>query len=159
MEGNIRRERRGPGRLHGKSVSCPTGLILLKSIYICDSMSPERDLEDLKELREWFRALPPDEIVNFVKTLPQENRRIIKHLAHDWAAHRRPKSAWWQYREDSMGRKYYQNRMTEETHWAAPTPRESDRRQRKPSWFQSTFGESGGAPEACTGNPYHVELD
>ena len=101
-------------------------------------MSPERDIE---ELREWFRALPPDEIVKFVLTLPPENQHIIKQLASEWASHKRPKAAWWQFREDPMGRRYYQNRMTEETHWA-----------------RAMTGGSG-ALDACTGIPYHVPLD
>ena len=36
--------------------------------------------------------------------------------------------------------------------WKPPTP------ETKSMW-KSAFGESGGAPDACTGNPYHVELD
>ena len=119
-------------------------------------MSSERDLQ---ELREWFRALPPDEIVKFIRTLPPETQKTCTILAREWASHQRPKAAWWQLRLDPAGHRYYQNRMTEETHWAAPTPRESDRRQQKPSWLKAITGESGGAPDACTGNPYHVELD
>ena len=97
--------------------------------------------EDAPEVQEWFRSLPPDEIVKFIRTLPPENRHIIKQLAREWASHQRPKAAWWQLVLDPAGRRYYQNRQTEETHWA-----------------KAMTGGSG-ALDACTGIPYHVPLD
>ena len=100
-------------------------------------MSQERDL---KELREWFRALNPDEIVKFVMTLPEETQGMIRTLAREWANHRRPKALWWQLRLDPAGHRYYQNRQTKETHWA------------------SAMTGGSGALDISTGT-YHVPLD
>jgi len=107
-------------------------------------MSQERDLKELrewfKELREWFRALNPDEIVKFIRTLPEETQGMIRTLAREWANHRRPKALWWQLRLDPAGHRYYQNRQTKETHWA------------------SAMTGGSGALDISTGT-YHVPLD
>ena len=89
----IRRERRGPGRLHGKSVSCPTGLVLLKSIYIRDGMISN---EDTPEVQEWFRSLRPDEIMQFVNALSKNNQRWITHIAQQNTTRQQKKHELWE---------------------------------------------------------------
>ena len=149
------RERRGPGRLHGKSVSCPTGLILLKGVYIRHSMSSQSprsiDIETdedeppvtHKQIVEWFRALPPGETIDFFMTLPLKNQEQIRNWARTsarrWANdHTKTKANLWRMVQTPEGRKYWQNYQTKETHWAR------------------TAG--SGALDTSTGT-YHVPLD
>ena len=100
-------------------------------------MSSEREIE---ELEEWFRSLPPAEILQFVLTLPEENQKMIKYWAHHFAQYEK-KATFWKRALDPYGRIYYQNHRTKETHWARAM----------------TAG--SGALDACTGIPYHVPLD
>ena len=149
------RERRGPGRLHGKSVSCPIGLILLKGVYIRHSMSSQypRSInietdEDVppdtqQQIVEWFRALPPEQTMDFFLTLPQKHQDLIKMWARKWArlwadGHERTKANSWRMVVTPEGRRYWQNYQTRETHWAR------------------TAG--SGALDTSTGT-YHVPLD
>ena len=97
-----------------------------------------------QQIVEWFRALPPDQTMDFFLTLPQKNQDQIKIWARKWArlwadGHERTKANSWRMVVNPAGRRYWQNHQTRETHWAR------------------TAG--SGALDACTESQYHVPLD
>ena len=96
-----------------------------------------------KQIVEWFRALPPDQTMDFFLTLPQKNQDQIKiwarNSARKWAnVHAKTKANLWRMGVDPAGRRYWQNHQTKETHWARIA--------------------GSGALDISTGT-YHVPLD
>ena len=99
-----------------------------------------------QQIVEWFRALPPDQTMDFFLTLPQKNQDQIKKWARKWArlwadGHEKTKANSWRMVVNPAGHRYWQNYQTRETHWA------------------SAMTGGSGALDACTGSPYHVPLD
>ena len=98
--------------------------------------------EDAPEVQEWFRSLRPDQIMEFVNALSENNQRWITRIAQQNTTHQQKKHELWERAFDrNQNRVYWQNRRTRETHWEAAM----------------TGG--SGALDACTGIPYHVPLD
>lgn len=99
------------------------------------------------DLTETYKRLHPD----WKNTLDVHtyNPRVLASQTH------RPEGLW------ISGRKRWNppkgNRTDQK--WGDDGVPIVEQEPQKESWWKATFGESGGAPDACTGNPYHVPLD
>ena len=103
--------------------------------------------------RRWYDSLKKVEVFDLLKSFKNPRNsamRTERHYTHKKIRRWHPPGG---SREDqsSLG---YQNDGTPNR----PPPKVVVVEEKK-GWLPWPFAESGGAPDACTGNPYHVPLD
>ena len=103
--------------------------------------------------RRWYDSLKKVEVFDLLKSFKNPRNsamRTERHYTHKKIRRWHPPGG---SREDqsSLG---YQNDGTPNR----PPPKVAVVEEKK-GWLPWPFAESGGAPDACTGNPYHVPLD